>query len=174
MKPLLILGPLLSACAPADEATWRTDTSAVDTDTEINESEEDDEADDGGEDESSPGKWLWGDLEGAEGITGYYYESEDQDVLCEVIYLVESWGPTDDCSACEFAWSIVRGEEFAEVNVDGACEAEGWTGLAGTTIGVGAGADESLWADLGSGWQTVEAEGEAGEEWLFFAISLEE
>ena len=45
MKPRLILGPLLAACAPADEATWRTDTTAVDTDTEINELEEDDEGD---------------------------------------------------------------------------------------------------------------------------------
>ena len=71
-------------------------------------------------------------------------------------------------------WYITRSSEsWIEINVDGACEAEGWTELADTTFRVGH-RDETLLADLGSGWEEVEAEGEAEEGWLAFGIWLGE
>ena len=164
-RMLLTTGVFLLGCSSPDNATWRTETASPDTDTDTDTDWEDDE--------DFLGKSLWGEVEDGGGATGYYYETEDQGVLCDVVYLVDAWEETDACPDCAVAWSINRGESFTKANENGTCESEGWTGLSGTTIGVGAADDDTLWADLGNGWEIVDAEGEAGEEWLFFVISLD-
>ncbi len=87
-----------------------------------------------------------------------------------MLYEAESWLPTEDCVECIEAWTVTRGWEFVEVDVDGACGDEGWTGLEGSSLSVGHDGDEA-WADLGGGWQVMEdALVENEGEWLWFEI----
>ena len=93
--------------------------------------------------------------------------------MCDLEYQAE-WAISTDCPDCIESWSITRGAAEVWVNVDGACEAEGWIGLEGTSFGIGY-TEESLWADLGTGWVAIEeAEGEFEEDFAFSEILLEE
>ncbi|MDG1484366.1 MAG: hypothetical protein P8R54_32550 [Myxococcota bacterium] len=160
---------LLAGCAPTDTATWRTDTAGG--------GEAGDETEGEGEDEDEGVEYekaLWGALEGDEGWTGFYfYDADAGGDLCDIEYEAE-WAVITDCPDCIEAWSITRGGSDVWVNVDGACEAEGWTGLEGTSFGIGY-TEASLWADLGTGWVAIEvAEGKREEDFAYFAVMLEE
>ena len=169
---LLPLGTVLTGCTPTDTATWRTDTDTggEETGDETEGEGEEGEEDDGEEQEY--GKALWGFLEGDEGWTGFYFFDADAGGdLCDLEYEAK-WATTTDCTECIESWIITRGAAEAWVNVEGACEAEGWTGLEGTSFGVGYN-EESLWADLGKGWVAIEeADGEREEDFAFFEILL--
>jgi len=144
----------------------------------------DGEDDDGGEgddwdDDDDDGEWeagsmFWGELfltaEGAveDGALGLYAADEDG-LLCEVEYIVDSATAADDCAACTFAFAVVVGEtDFSE----GECEETGFLGRTGQTVRVGA-YGGSLYVDSGDGW---EASGESeleGSDW-FFEMALVE
>ena len=165
---------LLSACGSTDEATWRYETTETLQEGEgTGEEEWEGEGEGEGEGGQVYEKVLWGATEGEESWTGLYFADPDAGgELCEVIFETGPWVPTDDCTDCAEAWTITRGEELVEIDVDGACEAEGWLGLGGTSFSIGY-SEEAWLADLGGGWQEVD--GGAGEEgeWLFFEIWLE-
>ncbi len=164
---LLPMGTVLTGCTPTDTATWRTDTA-----TDGGETGEETEGED--EEEQEYVKSLWGFLEGDEGWTGFYfYDADAGGERCDIEYEAE-WTVITDCPDCIEAWSITRGASDAWVSVDGACEAEGWTGLEGTSFGIGY-TEASLWADLGTGWVALEAaEGEREEDLAYFEVMLEE
>ena len=161
---------LLAGCTPNDTATWRTDTATGGGET-VDETEGE-----GGEESEEEGteyaKALWGFLEGEEGWTGFYFFDPDSGGdMCDLEYEAK-WAKSTDCTECIESWIITRGAEEAWVNVDGSCEAEGWTGLEGTSFGVGYNED-SLWADLGKGWAAIEeGDGEREEDFAFFEILL--
>ena len=165
----VILSLGLLGCSPSDSATWTTEPAEPPTEDDSTELENELE-----DEEPVYEKVIWGYQEGQEALTGLYYADPDQGgVLCEVFYVIDSLKPTNTCKACSEAWIITRGEGLVDVNEDGACEAEGWSNLSGTSISVGY-TNEQLWADLGTGWQAYEeAYGELDEDMLFFEISLE-
>lgn len=164
----------LFGCAPQDRATWRYDTAPPPETDPGGNVEEGDDAEEG-EEEIPPGKWLWGELEGSEGVTGYFWLDEQEGERCVVMYAIASFASTDLCTSCEEAWLIERGEESVELSVDGACTSAGWTGLTGTSLGVGVTADEAIVMDWGDGWTTMDvAEVEAEEKWMFFFALLGE
>jgi len=160
---------LLACSAAEDAATWRYET--AETLPEGEGGEETWEDDDG---DHEYVKVLWGEMEGDEGWTGFYfYDADAGGELCDIEYEAE-WTVITDCPDCIEAWSITRGASDAWVSVDGACEAEGWTGLEGTSFGIGY-TEASLWADLGTGWVALEAaEGEREEDFAYFEVMLEE
>jgi len=160
------MASLMAGCS-GDEATWRYDTAPPAGD------DGGDDDDDDDDDDLEYEKWLWGELDGDEGWTGYSYADPEQGgELCELMYEVESWVSTDGCEACTEAWTITRGEEEIWTDVDGTCGDEGWTGLQGSSLGVGHDGDQ-VWADLGEGWQSQEeAWGEHEYDWAWFEIWL--
>ena len=89
-----------------------------------------------------------------------------------MIFDLDDWASTEDCADCEEAWILTRGEAYEEANEDDACESEGWSGLEGTTFGVGYD-DAGLMVDLGDGWQSwEEGDGEIKDEVMFFELQL--
>ena len=175
-----VIGLLSLGCAE-DSASWTYDSDDLDEsdvegegEDEGEEWEEDDWEEDDWEDEIIFERVIWGYVEGAEGWTGLYSADPDQGgVLCDVIYDLDDWSPTEACSDCIEAWIFTRGAEYVETNQDEACEAEGWLGLDGTTLGVGYD-EESLIVDLGDGWQAwEEGDGEIGDDYMFFEFALE-
>ena len=125
------------------------------------------------EDEIVDEKVIWGFEEGVEMYTGLYNaDPEKGGVLCDVFFKA-SKAATDSGVDCAEAWEITRDFEWVEVDVDGACEAEGWIGLEGTSFGIGHD-EESVLADLGDGWKAYEnAEGELGVDGMMFEIQLD-
>jgi hypothetical protein len=169
---LLPLGIALTGCTPPDTATWRTDTDTAAGAGETGDETEGEEDEEDWEEEQAYGKTLWGYLEGDEGLTGFYFFDDEADgEVCDLDYAAK-WVTTSECTDCIESWVITRGAAEVWVNVDGACEAEGWVGLEGTSFGVGYNED-SLWADLGKGWVAIEeADGEREDDFAFFEIFL--
>ena len=174
---VFILGILGAGCAE-EGATWIVEESEFEDSDSDSEGEgedwEDEEGEEDWEDEIIFERVIWGYIETDEGWTGLYSADPDQGgVLCDVIYDLDDWSLTEDCSDCVEAWILTRGEEFVEENQDEACEAEGWLGLDGSTFGVGY-SEDSLMVDLGKGWQSWEdGDGEVEEDFMIFEIVLE-
>ena len=171
------LAAWLTGCTPTDTATWRTDTAAAETDldtTEAGEEDWEDEGEDDWEEGDEYAKVQWGLMEGDEGWTGFYLsDPEAGGELCDLEYEAK-WVTTTECTDCLEAWIITRGSSEVWLDVDGACAAEGWTELEGTRFGVGYDS-ETLWADLGAGWEAIEeADGEREGDFAFFEIWLED
>ena len=169
MSLLLLFGPLLAACTPADDANWRVET--LEQVTSETEGEDDWEEDD---EEVFYGKWLFAEIwdDGAE--TGFYWADEEIHERCILLYEVESMTPTDGCTECAVAYELLRGDAEAYIDIDDSCESEGWTGLEGTTIGFGV-SEEWAYVDFGDGWQAwPEGEAEGSDEGLFVALWLGE
>lgn len=171
--PLIFsLGSL--GCTPADNASWTTDPAEPSTGEDSTEFEEEGDGEGEWEDEEIVNqKVLWGYQEGQEALTGLYYADPDQGgVLCEVFFLIDDRVTTDACEACTEAWTVTRGEGLIDINVDGACEAEGWNNLWGSSYGIGY-VEEQLWADLGQGWKAYDnGQGEFEDGLLLFELSL--
>ena len=105
---------------------------------------------------------MWGYLGVHNPITGFQMTNLDQDYLCRVSYPVTEWSFVELCEGCVLAASMVRGDwEIIDKDVNGECEAQGWTGLSGTELSIGFGTQpeetaEGLWLDQGEGWQFFE------------------
>jgi len=164
---------LMAGCS--GETTWRYDTPPGDDDDDVTDDDDDDDGDDDDDDDDMYEKVLWGERWEDEAWTGFFFVDPAQGgELCEVEYEVASWVSTDDCADCVEAWTLTRGEGDAFLDVHGTCGDLGWTGLEGTSLGVGHDGD-LLWADLGQGWQAMEdAEGEIGGDEVWFEIWLDQ
>jgi hypothetical protein len=118
-----------------------------------------------------PFKLMWGDLlvdEGYGEIGFVSFDASQGGALCELAYDVVLVAPVDGCGDCEAAWTVAFAGLLDVYQVDGACDAEGWTWLEGEQLDLGW-AGETMFVDLGQGFYEAGSSGRDGDL-LFFDV----
>lgn len=171
---------ILSLVACSDQSLWNDGSAPSGEPDPVfqddgDEGDWEDDGDDTGawEDEGDDGPWTgqWGEvvLNGstvAEAYTGFF-DWDGTAALCDVAYPLEGGTPVSDCPDCTIAGTFTLGAPEIETNVDGRCEALGWTGLEGQVLTIGHGDPETLWSSDGGSWQPVGWSTNAGGLWEF-------
>jgi len=168
----MLIALLFLGCSAGQDVQWRYDDGSGDDDAGDDDAGDDDAGDD---DDEEYEKLMWGEREGEEAWTGFFFADPDQGgVLCDIEFEIVEVVAAKDCPGCDAAFVLTRGPEEVWEDVGGACAGEGWTGLEGTSFGIGH-AGETLYLDEGAGWGAVpDGEGEVFGDDFWFEIWFEE
>ncbi|MCA9571740.1 MAG: hypothetical protein KC656_28075 [Myxococcales bacterium] len=124
--------------------------------------------DSGAQDTGDSGAWTgqWGEITRQGDAFGEawmgFTQWDGTASQCDVAYPLENPTPASGCATCTLQTTFTLGAPEVEADVAGACAAQGWTGLQGTTITIGHAPPESLWMQANGtfsavGWSSLDA-----------------